>query len=161
MRIPRSIVVIAALLVAGAVWMAVGTGRADATTGSTAHSVSKASETNYSGAVEDPSWTFSCTAATGAWHFAITGVQVIDASGHPWNRSSGPWHLTFFAADAAGPVPFSELATLQQNKTNGLFEATKSGTSTNARTWCVKGAAVSVVGFSNDAEPLLLDGTLS
>jgi hypothetical protein len=161
MRTLRLITVVA-LLVSIAAFMPVVAGQfAEASSGQTVHHVTEKSETNYSVAIENPTWTFSCSATTGTWYFAIDGVQVIDSAGHPWNDSTGPWTVTFFAADQAGPVPFSQIATLNQNKSNGLFEAAEKGTSTDTSSWCIKGATVSVVGFSTGEEPLLLDGTLN
>ena len=158
MRLSKSIVVIVSFVVAGLVWVVVGAHAAQAT--STVHSVSKGSETNYSSAVEDPIWGFTCTAATGAWHFEINDVQVIDSAGHPWDDSTGPWKLTVFAGK--NNVGFSGFAHLHQNRTNGLFEAAASGTAAHGSTWCATGVVASVVGFSSGgSEPLLLDGTLS
>ena len=134
-----------------------------ASASATSHSVTDASKTNFSSAVEHPSWSFSCNSATKAWRFSINGVQVIDAAGKPWNqndRVTGPWRIGFFAAPAAGPIPFSRVAKLSQNTTNGLFTASVSSTAANAATWCQTGTSVSVVGMSGADEPLLLDGTL-
>src|SRR5271155_4283741 len=100
MRFSKSIVAILTIIVAGGVWAAAG-GAAGASSGSGVHAVSKESETNDSSAVEDPTWGFNCSATSGSWHFEINDVQVIDASGHPWNGSSGPWSVTFFASDEA------------------------------------------------------------
>jgi hypothetical protein len=161
MRTLKSITLIALLVAIGAFMPVVASPSAEASSGKTVHHVTKKSEANYSVAIEHPAWTFGCSATTGIWYFTIDGVQVIDSAGHPWNDSTGPWTVTFFAADTAGPVPFSQIATLNQNKSNGLFEATKRGTSTDASSWCIKGAKVSVVGFSTGEEPLLLDGTLN
>jgi len=129
----------------------------------TAHSVTDASKANFSSAAERPSWNFSCNSATKAWRLSINGVQVIDAAGKPWNqnnRVTGPWRISFFASPAAGPIPFSRVAKLSQNTTNGLFTASVSSTAANAATWCQTGTSVSVVGMSGSDEPLLLDGTL-
>ena len=126
-----------------------------------AHAVTTASKSNYSSAVERPTWNLSCNSSTKTFTFTINNVQVIDASGKPWNHNNGPWTVTFWAATQAGPVPFSRYATLHQNTTNGLFTGKVSATAKNAATWCQTGASVSVVGFSGGDEPLLLDGTLS
>ena len=132
--------------------------------GGHSHSVTLASETNYSSAVEKPVWTFSCNSAGDTWKFSINEVQVIDSAGRPWDqdaRRSGPWSITVFAAVSPGPVPFSETETMAQNHTDGLFGVTVASSSSNASKWCQTGATVSVVGFSGPSEPLLLDGTLS
>ena len=130
----------------------------------TSHAVTAASKSNFSSAMEHPSWSFSCNSATKTWRFAINGVQVIDAASKPWNqnnRVTGPWRINVFASTTAGPIPFSRVAKLGQNTTNGLFTATVASTAANAATWCQTGTSVSVVGFSGSDEPLLLDGTLS
>jgi hypothetical protein len=128
------------------------------------HSVTSASKANFSAAVESPTWSFACNPATKAWKFSINDVQVIDSSGKPWSqdgRRTGPWNITFWSAPSAGPVPFSETTILAQNNTNGLFTSKATGTASNAKTWCVTGGSVTVVGFSGVTQPLLLDGTLS
>lgn len=158
MRLSKSIVVIVSFVVAGLAWAVVAAHAAQAT--STVHSVSKGTETNYSSAVEDPTWGFTCTVATGAWQFEINDVQVIDSAGHPWDNSTGPWKLTVFGGK--DNVGFSGFAHLEQNRTNGLFESVTHGTAAHGSTWCAEGVVISVVGFSSgDSEPLLLDGTLN
>lgn len=131
---------------------------------SASHSVTLASETNYSSAVERPVWTFSCNSTNKTWKFSIGEVQVIDSAGKPWGydgRRSGPWSITVFASAKGGPVPFSRSETLAQNDTDGLFGVAASSSSSNASKWCKTGATVSVVGFSGRSEPLLLEGVLN
>jgi hypothetical protein len=128
------------------------------------HSVTAASKANYSSAVERPIWNFSCNPSTGIWKFSIDEVQVIDSTGRPWSQHgsvAGPWSVTVWSSPAAGPVPFSKVAILTQNSTNGLFTFTGSGSASNAANWCVTGGSVTVVAFSGTSQPLLLDGTLS
>jgi len=133
----------------------------------TTHSVTAASKSNFSSAVERPTWSFSCDSAAKTWTFAINNVQVIDSSGKPWyqnNSNTGPWRIGFWAAAKAGLIPFSREVKLSQNTTNGLFTAKASSTAANAATWCKTGAGVSVTAFSGanfDDQVLLLDGVLS
>ena len=97
------------------------TGLAAGAAASGAHAVTTASKSNYSSAVERPTWNFSCNSSPKTFTFTINNVQVIDASGKPWNHNNGPWNVTFWAATQAGPVPFSRFANLHQDTTNGLF----------------------------------------
>jgi hypothetical protein len=158
MRISRTITITSLIALSASLVIVTSLSAAGANQGKPVHSVSKKSETSYSAAIEHPTWSFGCSSTTGAWNFRIDGIQVIDSTGRPWNGSTGPWAITFFGS---GAVPFSQSATLQQNNSNGLFEATKTGTSANAGASCFKGATITVVGFSNHEEPLLLDGTLN
>jgi hypothetical protein len=130
-------------------------------TASTTHAVTQSSKANYSGAVEKPTWSFSCDSATGSYTFTINNVQIIDAAGHTWGGTQGPWSVDVWATPSAGPVPFNATAKLFQNKTNGLYLAVAKGTSKNAKVWCGTGSSVTVTAFSGQNQPLLLDGTLS
>jgi hypothetical protein len=128
------------------------------------HTVTASSKANYSSAVEQPTWNFSCNASTGIWKFSIDDVQVIDSTGRPWSQHgsvAGPWAVTVWSSPAAGPVPFSRVGILTQNRTNGLFTFTGTGSTSNGASWCVTGGSVTVVSFSGPSQPLLLDGTLS
>ncbi len=156
----KTVAPIAAAMLAISASLLATAGLAGAAASSTSHAVTPSSQTNYSSAVEAPSWSFSCDSATHKWNFTINDVQIIDA-GHTWNGTEGPWSVHVWAAVGAGPVPFNGSATLHQNKTNGLFTGTASGTSANAGKWCQTGASVTVDAFSGNDEALLLDGTLS
>jgi hypothetical protein len=128
------------------------------------HAVTAASKANYSSALERPTWNFSCDPSSGLWKFSINDVQIIDSTGSPWNQDgtlAGPWSVTVWSAPTAGPVPFSRVRSLSQNATNGLFSFNGTGPASNAATWCVTGGSVTVVAFSGNTQPLLLDGTLS
>lgn len=156
MRLSRVVIALAAAGTAS-----LGLLASSAHAASAVHEVTATSKGNFSGAVEDPTWSFACNGTTGKYTFTINDVQVFDATHHTWDGSQGPWALTVFAALSGGPVPFSIAPTLHQNTTNGLFTVKSSGTVAKPKEWCATGAGVSVVGFSHENEPLLLDGTLS
>ncbi len=151
----------AVLATAGSVVVATaGSANAGTMAAGTTHSVTQGSKMNYSTAVERPSWSFTCDSASHKWSFAINDVQVFDSTGETWGGTEGPWSIGVWSSPGAGPVPFNASAKLHQNSTNGLFEASATGTSSNAATWCQSGASVTVDAFSGSAQPLLLDGTL-
>lgn len=128
----------------------------------TTHRLVAGSVQNFSAAFEAATWTFTCDTTTTAWTFAIDNVQVMDSHVHPWddavNGTRGPWHVGMFTG--GGPV-FNVVATLHQNRTNGLFRAQATGHDPNITTWCQSHATLTAFAFSGHEQPLLLDATLS